>query len=156
MTHQYQDYKRKKQVGETAKIRVIRIEQAKNEINNLQVILKAIPEDQSGARSLIMAKIGELNKLLPKFKGKIWWHWLLEYCPECKSGLSQSPLPENLGEDCELFEAVKEYDRKQADGETDYKCSCGAKSTMRYRHAIADMTPEQKQEAFAYADQASE
>ena len=147
MYNQY-EAKRKKTAEEIAIAREKEIQNAKNEIANLQVILKAIPMEEIGAREIILDQIETLRHKLPKFEGRIWWHWLLEHCPTC-GGVSQSPLAENIGEDCDLFEKVQDYNEKQREGETNYTCSCGKKLVMRYRHATADMTEEQKQEAYA-------
>lgn len=154
--YKLQESKRQKQADSNKIINEKRIQDAKNEIHNLQVILKAVPENQTGAREILNYKIEELQKLMPKFTAKIWWHWLLEYCPQCDQYQSQSPMPENLGEDCELFSKIEEYKHKQNEGETDYKCSSGHKLVLLYRHASADMTEEAKKEAYDYCDQRTE
>ena len=128
------------------------IEMIKTEIKNLQVILEAIPNDKTGARMIVLNQISSLTAKLPKFNGRIWWHWLIEYCPKCECNASQGPMAEDLGCDCDLFEKIDKYNDEQKEGETAYKCSCETLLQMRYRHATADMTEDQKKEAYAYME----
>lgn len=144
--------KAKRSYEEIERERQERIKRIDGEIANLWVILKALPADQEGAINIIADQIEALQKKLPKHRGRIWWHWLIEYCPKCQSQASQQPFSEDLGEDCALFGAMDQYHNDQEDGTTDYKCSCGGRLVMRYRHATADMTEDQKREALKYAE----
>ena len=52
--------------------------------------------------------------------------------------LSQGPVSDLVGEDINLRQRVDEYRQAQIEGETDYKCDCGAKLYLATRPAIAD------------------
>lgn len=131
--------------------RAEKIKRIEQEIANLCVILKALPDHEEGAIAIISGQIAALRKQLPKHTGRIWWHWLLEWCPKCNCCASQQPFSEDLGEDCALFQEIENYKRSQEEGETQYKCACGELLTMKYRHASADRTQAQNDEASAYA-----
>lgn len=63
-----------------------------------------------------------------------WWHWFIEWCPNCKCNISQGPFRETIGEDCLLFERIERYKHEEP-----CLCpSCGTRAVALYRHAIAD------------------
>lgn len=76
------------------------------------------------------------TKKEPKFKGPIWWHWVMEVCDKCEMQFSQGPVADEQGEDIYLFEKVEAYNDAQREGETDYRCSyCQGKLRLGYRLA---------------------
>lgn len=128
----------------------------KNELNNLRTILKALPENETAARDLIADQIAIVIEKLPKPKNRMWWHWVMEKCPTCKCQFSQRPVADILGQDCLLFGEIDKYSHLQEDDDA-VKCpDCKEKLVLVYRHATADMTEEQKQDAFSYEEIESE
>ena len=106
-------------------------------------------KEQKRVADLIKKLQHENNKLKgvaydTEDKKPIWWHWIMEQCRNEKctfygSNVSQGPVHDDIGEDINLFEKVREYNDKQREGETNYCCEgCGSKLKMMHRHAITD------------------
>jgi len=70
---------------------------------------------------------------------KYWTHWIIQVCPNENCSFraqSQSPVCDFFGEDCNLFEKIKEWNQWLIDNPC--KCGCGKNEIITYRHAKFD------------------
>lgn len=51
---------------------------------------------------------------------------IIEWCPTCNTSVSQIPIIDEPNEDCNFFDALKDYKVNQL-GSNPYKCACGTK-----------------------------
>ena len=51
-------------------------------------------------------------------------HTLIEWCSKCGRSAGQSEVKDEAGEDCNIFEALKEYKLVQR-SQKPHRCSCG-------------------------------
>jgi hypothetical protein len=52
--------------------------------------------------------------------------YLVEWCPTCQTQVGQNAVVDESGEDCNLFDALKDYRLTQR-GTNPHRCACGGK-----------------------------
>ena len=111
-------------------------------VKKLEYKVSQLTKDLKSAFQSNATLRAEIEKLNPK--KPIWWHWIMDQCrnEDCSyygSNVSQGPIADDIGEDINLFEKVREYNDAQRNKETNYCCDgCGKQLKMMHRHAIAD------------------